>query len=135
LPTGYVIPSNLHYSKEHEWLRIEGDYVVIGITDYAQKSLHEIVFVDLPEVGRKVRQMEAIGTVESVKAASEIYTPISGEIMEVNEALTESPELINKDPYGEGWIAKLRPSNLNEDLKNLMTAEKYQEYLKEAEET
>ena len=135
MPTGYVIPSNLHYSKEHEWLRIEGDYVVIGITDYAQKSLHEIVFVDLPEVGRKVRQMEAIGTVESVKAASEIYTPASGEIIEVNEALTESPELINKDPYGEGWIAKLRPSNLNEDLKNLMTAEKYQEYLKEAEET
>jgi len=134
LPTSYVVPNDLYYSKEHEWLRIEGNQVVTGITDYAQKSLHEIVFVELPEVGKKVRQMETIGTVESVKAVSEIYTPASGEIIEVNEALTESPEMVNKDPYGEGWIAKLRPANLEEDLKNLMNAEKYEKYLKEIEE-
>jgi len=130
-----VIPDNLYYSKEHEWLRIEGDHVVMGITDYAQKSLHEIVFVELPEVGKKVRQMETVGTVESVKAVSEIYTPASGEVIEVNEELAESPELVNEDPYGEGWIAKLRPSNLDEDLRNLMTPEGYERYLKETEQS
>jgi len=134
LSTSYIVPNGLYYSKEHEWVRIEGDQVVIGITDYAQKSLHEIVFVELPEVGKKVKQMETIGTVESVKAVSEIYTPASGEITEVNEELAENPEIINKDPYGEGWIAKLRPANLEEDLKKLMTTEEYEKYLKEIEE-
>jgi glycine cleavage system H protein len=133
LSTSYIVPNDLYYSKEHEWLRIEGDHVVIGITDYAQKSLHEIVFVDLPKVAKKVRQMETIGTVESVKAVSEIYTSASGEIIEVNEKLAKSPEIVNKDPYGEGWIAKLRPANLEEDLKKLMTAEEYEKYLEKIE--
>lgn len=133
MSTSYIVPNDLYYSKEHEWLRIEGDHVVIGITDYAQKSLHEIVFVDLPKVAKKVRQMETIGTVESVKAVSEIYTSASGEIIEVNEKLAKSPEIVNKDPYGEGWIAKLRPANLEEDLKKLMTAEEYEKYLEKIE--
>ena len=105
----------------------------MGITDYAQKSLHEIVFVDLPEVGRKVKQMESIGTVESVKAVSEIYTPISGEIIEVNTELNEKPELVNQDPYGKGWIAKIQPEKLDEEIKNLLDPEKYREYLKALE--
>jgi len=130
LPEEYVVPENLYYTKEHEWLKIEDDTAIMGITDYAQKSLHEIVFVDLPETKRKVRQMEPIGTVESVKAVSEIYTPISGEIIEVNKELNEKPELVNQDPYGKGWIAKIQPENLEKELKNLMTPQEYKEHLK-----
>jgi len=133
LPEEYVVPENLYYTKEHEWLKIEDDTATMGITDYAQKSLHEIVFVDLPEIKRKVRQMEPIGTVESVKAVSEIYTPISGEIIEVNKKLNEKPELVNQDPYGKGWIAKIRPEKLDEEIKNLLDPEKYREYLKALE--
>ena len=133
MPEEYVVPENLYYTKEHEWLKIEDDTATMGITDYAQKSLHEIVFVDLPETKRKVRQMEPIGTVESVKAVSEIYTPISGEIIEVNKELNEKPELVNQDPYGKGWIAKIRPEKLDEEIKNLLDPEKYREYLKALE--
>ena len=134
MPEEYVVPENLYYTKEHEWLKIEDDTATIGITDYAQKSLHEIVFVDLPEIKRKVRQMEPIGTVESVKAVSEIYTPISGEIIEVNKELNEKPELVNQDPYGKGWIAKIRPENLDNEIKNLLTPQQYREYLKTLEQ-
>ena len=134
MPEEYVVPENLYYTKEHEWLRIEDDTAIMGITDYAQKSLHEIVFVDLPEIKRKVRQMEPIGTVESVKAVSEIYTPISGEIIEVNKELNEKPELVNQDPYGKGWIAKIRPENLDNEIKNLLTPQQYREYLKTLEQ-
>ena len=130
MPEEYIVPENLYYTKEHEWLKVQGDTTIMGITDYAQKSLHEIVFVDLPEVGRKVKQMESIGTVESVKAVSEIYTPISGEIIEVNTELNEKPELVNQDPYGKGWIAKIQPENLEKELKNLMTPQQYKEHLK-----
>lgn len=130
MPEEYIVPENLYYTKEHEWLKVQGDAAIMGITDYAQKSLHEIVFVDLPEVGRKVKQMESIGTVESVKAVSEIYTPISGEIIEVNTELNEKPELVNQDPYGKGWIAKIQPENLEKELKNLMTPQQYKEHLK-----
>ena len=133
MPEEYIVPENLYYTKEHEWLKVQGDTAIMGITDYAQKSLHEIVFVDLPEVGRKVKQMESIGTVESVKAVSEIYTPISGEIIEVNTELNEKPELVNQDPYGKGWIAKIRPENLNRELENLMSPKEYREYLKTLE--
>ena len=134
MPEEYVVPENLYYTKEHEWLKIEDDTATMGITDYAQKSLHEIVFVDLPEIKRKVRQMEPIGTVESVKAVSEIYTPISGEIIEVNKELNEKPELVNQDPYGKGWIAKIHYENLVNELKNLMTPQEYKEYLKTLEQ-
>ena len=133
MPEEYVVPENLYYTKEHEWLKIEDDTATMGITDYAQKSLHEIVFVDLPEIKKKVRQMEPIGTVESVKAVSEIYTPISGEIIEVNKELNEKPELVNQDPYGKGWIAKIQPEKLDEEIKNLLDPEKYKEYLKALE--
>ena len=133
MPEEYIVPENLYYTKEHEWLKVQGDTAIMGITDYAQKSLHEIVFVDLPEVGRKVKQMESIGTVESVKAVSEIYTPISGEIIEVNTELNEKPELVNQDPYGKGWIAKIQPEKLDEEIKNLLDPEKYREYLKALE--
>ncbi len=133
MPEEYIVPENLYYTKEHEWLKVQGDTAIMGITDYAQKSLHEIVFVDLPEVGRKVKQMESIGTVESVKAVSEIYTPISGEIIEVNTELNEKPELVNQDPYGKGWIAKIRPENLDRELENLMPPKEYREYLKTLE--
>jgi len=134
MPEEYIVPENLYYTKEHEWLKVQGDTAIMGITDYAQKSLHEIVFVDLPEVGRKVKQMESIGTVESVKAVSEIYTPISGEIIEVNTELNEKPELVNQDPYGKGWIAKIQPENLEKELKNLMTPQQYKEHLKTLEQ-
>jgi len=134
MPEEYIVPENLYYTKEHEWLKLQGDTAIMGITDYAQKSLHEIVFVDLPEVGRKVKQMESIGTVESVKAVSEIYTPISGEIIEVNTELNEKPELVNQDPYGKGWIAKIRLENLDNEIKNLLTPQQYREYLKTLEQ-
>jgi len=130
----YEIPENLYYTKEHEWARIEDNLVVMGITDYAQTQLHEVVYVELPEVGSEVEQMDAIGTVESIKAVSEIYTPVSGRIVEVNRSLEDKPELVNEDPYGEGWIAKIQPTNLEEDLKSLMNAEEYAEYLRTLEE-
>jgi glycine cleavage system H protein len=127
---GYNILRELYYSKDHEWLLIKKDYTIIGITDYAQKALHEIVYVELPKVGSKLTQMQSIGTVESVKAVSEIFTPITGEIIEVNEKLTENPELLNNDSYNDGWIMKVRPTNLKKDLEKLMTAQQYAEYLK-----
>jgi len=131
----YIVPENLYYTKEHEWLKIDNTTATIGITDYAQKALHEIVFVDLPEVGKRVKQMESIGTVESVKAVSEIYTPISGEVIQVNDKLAENPEFVNQDPYGKGWIAKIQPENINEEIKNLMDSKTYRDYLKTLEQT
>jgi len=130
----YEIPDDLYYSKEHEWARLEGEYAVVGITDYAQKALHEIVFVETPLVGSELKQMEVMGVVESVKAVSDIFVPISGEVVEVNQALAESPELVNKDPYGAGWIAKILPANLNRDLENLMNAQQYADHLRKLEE-
>jgi len=130
---GYEIPEDLYYSKDHEWARIEDDLAVVGITDYAQKSLHEIVYVELPSEGMELKQMDSFGTVESVKAVSEIFSPVSGEVVQVNQALEESPELVNKDPYGEGWIIKIRLNDLEGDLKNLMDAKQYADYLKKLE--
>jgi len=127
---GYNIPEEFYYSKEHEWVLVKKDYAVVGITDYAQKALHEIVYVELPTVGSKLKQTQSIGTVESVKAVSEVFTPISGEIIEANEELAESPELLNKDPYNDGWIMKIRPNNLKKDLEKLMTAQQYAEYIR-----
>jgi len=127
---GYNIPEGFYYSKEHEWVLVKKDCAVVGITDYAQKALHEIVYVELPTVGSKLKQMQSIGTVESVKAVSEVFTPISGEIIEANEELAESPELLNKDPYNDGWIMKIRPTNLKKDLEKLMTAQQYAEHIR-----
>jgi glycine cleavage system H protein len=125
------IDEGLYYTKEHEWARkISDTLVVVGIADYAQAQLHEIVYVELPEMGADVGQMEAVGAVESVKAVSDFYCPVSGKVVEVNESLIDAPEQINNDPYGDGWIAKIEPVSLEGDLGNLMDAAAYGEYLK-----
>ena len=102
------VPDNLHYTESHEWIRIEGDKAIVGITDYAQDALTDVVWVELAEMGSKVGAMEPCASVESVKSVSEIYTPVAGEIVESNEALEDAPEAINQDPYGEGWIFALK---------------------------
>jgi len=128
----YKIPDGLLYTEEHEWVRVEGDgTVTIGVTDYAQKQLHEIVYVELPDVEADVEQMSVVGAVESVKAVSDLNCPVSGAVLEVNDELLDSPELINEDPYGEGWIAKLRPSDLDGDKVRLMDAESYGKHVAE----
>ncbi|MFQ6075646.1 MAG: glycine cleavage system protein GcvH [Candidatus Bathyarchaeia archaeon] len=127
----YEIPDNLYYTEEHEWALIEGpDRVRIGITDYAQKTLHEIVFVEAPEEGSHIGRMEPIGTVESVKAVSEVYSPISGRVVAVNGELEMSPELVNQDPYGEGWIAVIEPSDLEGESRGLLTPAQYAEHVR-----
>ena len=128
---GYEVREGLYYSKDHEWVKVEGNICRIGISDYAQKTLHEVVFAELPEKGRRISRAETLGTLESVKAVAEVYAPVSVEIVDVNEALKEAPELVNKSPYGEGWIAVISPSNLREELGELMDAKKYSEYIKE----
>jgi glycine cleavage system H protein len=125
------VPDDLFYTKEHEWLRIENDTCRIGVTDYAQKSLHEVVYADLPNLGKVLTQNDLFGTVESVKAVSELYSPVSGEVVTRNEQLADSPELINQKPYGAGWILVVKPSRLQDDLKALLTAEAYVKFLQE----
>ncbi|CAB49742.1 gcvH glycine cleavage system protein H [Pyrococcus abyssi GE5] len=126
----YKVKEGLYYTKEHEWAQVlEDGTVLVGITDYAQKELGDIAYVELPEVGKEVKKGEVLCEVESVKAVSEVYAPVSGEVIEVNEELSDSPEKINEDPYG-AWIAKIKPNNLEEELKELMDAEKYAEFLK-----
>jgi glycine cleavage system H protein len=126
---GKEIPGELKYTKEHEWVRVEGDNCRIGITDYAQNSLHEVVYADLPKVGRVLGKGESFGTVESVKAVSEVYSPVSGEVMETNQKLIDAPELVNQQPYGEGWLILMKPSKLGEELSSLMPAKEYGELL------
>ena len=123
-------PNDRKYTKEHEWAKAEGgDTVTMGITDYAQEMLTDVVYVELPKVGRKVKQSEPIAVVESVKSVSDIFAPVSGEVIEVNQALEATPEIVNKDAFGEGWIAKIRLEKPSE-LDGLMTAEQYEEHLK-----
>ena len=131
---GKEIPGELKYTKDHEWVRVEGAVCRVGITDYAQNSLHEIVYADLPQVGRKLAQKESFGTVESVKAVSEVYSPVSGEVVEVNRKLADAPELINQQPYGEGWLIVVKPSKLDEEIASLMSAKEYEEYVKKVSE-
>ena len=126
----YKVEDGFYYTKEHEWAKVLDDgNVAVGVDDYAQSQLHEIVYVELPEMDTDVGQMEAVGAVESVKAVSDFYCPVSGKVIEVNESLLDAPEQINNDPYGEGWIAKLEPTSLESDLGNLMDAAAYREYL------
>ena len=122
---GRDIPSDLKYTKDHEWIRLDGDRARVGITDYAQESLHEVVYADLPKVGRTINRGESFGTVESVKAVSEIYSPVSGEVMDTNQKLVNSPELINQQPYGEGWLILIKTSKLKEETDSLMSANEY----------
>ena len=126
----YSIPDGLYYTKEHEWVRVEGDRCRVGVTDYAQKSLHEVVYVELPKVGLKVGVMHSLGTVESVKAVADVYSPISGEILEVNNTLSDAPELVNKGPYGEGWITIIKPSDLKKEISGLMSPGAYKDFLR-----
>ena len=127
----YKVEEGFYYTKEHEWVKKESDsLVIVGIADYAQGALHEIVYVELPEMDAEVGQMEAVGAVESVKAVSDFYCPVSGKVVEVNESLLDAPEQINNEPYGAGWIAKLEPANLDADLGKLMDATAYAEFLK-----
>ena len=127
-----MYPSEYLYSREHEWVRVDDDVCVLGITEYAQAELGEVVFVELPEVGQVFDSGDELGTIESVKAVAEVYTPVAGEVIEVNEAVTDDPELLNEDPHGEGWLIKIRFSSAS-DLKDLMNAEKYEEYVKSGE--
>lgn len=123
-------PKDLRYTKEHEWVRVEDGTGTVGITDYAQDQLGDIVYVKLPEIGTTVRQMEPFGEIESVKAVSDLYSPVSGEVVEVNAELEERPELVNLDPYGRGWMIRVRLSDPSE-LERLMTADEYDAYVAE----
>ncbi len=122
------VPTDLKFTKDHEWVRIEGDTATFGVTDHAQEALGDIVFVELPEVGRNVDAGEAYGVVESVKAVSDVYAPVAGEVIEINEALEGEPDLVNSDAYGTGWIIKVKISE-NNDSAELMNPEEYTEFL------
>ena len=127
----YEVREGLYYSKEWTWVKIEDGKARIGITDYAQKQLREVVFAELPEVGDEIVKGEPFGTVESVKSVSDLVAPINGKIEEVNEEVVDNPQIINEDPYGEGWLILVSPSNLEEDLKTLMNFEESVEWHKE----
>ena len=122
------IPEDLRYSKDHEWVLVDGDVASIGITDYAQTSLGDVVYIDLPRVGDKLGPHESFGSVESVKAVSEIFTPVAGEIVEVNDGLNDTPEKVNSDPYGEAWFIKVKMDNPGE-ADAMLSGEEYEEYL------
>lgn len=122
------IPGELKYTKDHEWTKSEGDLVVVGITDYAQGELGDVVFVELPEVGDTVTIGESFGTIEAVKAVADLFSPVSGEIVEINGALDDEPETVNKDPYGDGWMVKIKISNASE-LNDLMDATAYAKHI------
>ena len=123
------VPEELQYTKSHEWVRTEGDTATVGITDHAQEELGDIVYVELPEQGDSFDAGDSFGSIESVKAVSDVYTPVGGEVVEVNEALNDSPEKINEDPYGDGWIVKLRVSEEGD----LLSASDYEQLLEEEE--
>ena len=123
-----MYPANYKYSKEHEWASVDGDVATIGITSYAQDALGDVVYVELPEVGDTFDAHDEFGTVESVKAVSELYTPVSGEVIETNESLEDAPEQVNDDPHGDGWIIKMRMSDASE-LESLMNAAAYAEFI------
>lgn len=126
------IPENLRYSKDHEWVMVDGETATIGITDYAQHSLGDVVYIDMPRVGDKFGTHEAFGSVESVKAVSEIFTPVAGEVVEVNDGVNDTPEAVNNDPYEAGWMIKLKLENPGE-ADALMSSVEYEEYVAAAE--
>jgi glycine cleavage system H protein len=123
------VPEDLHYSKDHEWVRVEGDQAIIGITDYAQNSLGDVVYVELPKAGDKFSGNEPFGSVESVKAVSEVFTPIAGAVVSINESLADEPEKVNSDPYGDGWMIRLRMDNPGE-VDSLLSAAEYEDFTK-----
>jgi glycine cleavage system H protein len=126
------VPDNLHYSKDHEWVRVEGDTAIIGITDHAQEQLGDVVYVELPKVGEEFAANDSFGSVESVKAVSEIFTPVPGKISETNDSLNDEPEKVNKDPYGDGWMIKMTMSNAGA-VDSMLTAAEYEDFTKAEE--
>ena len=123
-------PTNVKYTSEHEWIRLEGEEAYVGITDYAQDQLGDIVFVDVPSEGETLKKGEAFGSIEVVKTVSDLFIPIGGEVVEVNPALEEKPELVNKDPYGEGWLIRINPTDVAE-MEELLDAEAYKQLINE----
>lgn len=127
-----MYPQNFYYTRDHEWVKVEGDVAIVGITDFAQKQLGDIVYIELPALGTQLEVHQSIGAIESVKAVSDVFSPVSGEVIEVNEELNNSPEVINQDPYDKGWIIKVRMRS-KEDLNQLMTASDYEKYVESLE--
>lgn len=123
------IPDDLHYSKDHEWVRVDGNVAIVGITDHAQNQLGDVVYVELPKVGDEFAANEPFGSVESVKAVSEVFSPVSGEIAEVNTGLQDAPEKVNTDPYGEGWMIRVKLSNAGE-VDSMLSAAEYEDFTK-----
>jgi glycine cleavage system H protein len=121
-----AVPPDLRYSKEHEWVRVEADIATVGITDYAQEQLGDLVYLDLPKVGTDVRQSEKLGEIESVKAVSDLFSPVGGQVTELNDNALKAPELVNQDPYGRGWLVRLALSDVSE-VDKLLTAAQYEE--------
>ena len=128
-----MYPDNFHYTKDHEWVEVKGDIATVGITDYAQNHLGDVVYIELPAIGKALDAHSTIGTIESVTAVSEIFSPVSGEVIEANGALNNSPEVVNQDPHGKGWIIRLKMKNKG-DLQALMNAADYEKYLEGLEE-
>ena len=122
------VPANFKYTKDHEWLRMEGEFAYVGVTDYAQSELGEIIFVEVETVGESLKEGEVFGTVEAVKTVSELFLPVDGEILEMNEELADKPELVNEDPYGKGWMVKMSISDISQ-LDTLLSAEAYESLL------
>lgn len=127
-----MYPQELLYTRDHEWVKVEGEIAIVGITEFAQKQLGDIVYVELPAVGTQLEVHQSIGSIESVKAVSDVFSPVSGEVIAVNDKLNDSPEMVNQDPYGEGWIIKLKMKN-KEDLNQLMTSSEYEKYVESLE--
>ena len=127
-----MYPRDYLYSREHEWIRVEDDVCVLGITEFAQQELGEVVFVELPEIGQVFDANDELGTIESVKAVAEVFTPVAGEVIEVNDAVVDDPELLNEEPHGDGWLLKIRFSSAD-DLKTLMKPEEYEEFVQSGE--
>jgi glycine cleavage system H protein len=123
-----MYPSDFYYSKDHEWVKVEGETATVGITDFAQKQLGDVVYIELPGVGTQLDVHQTIGVVESVKAVSDVYSPVAGEVVAVNEELNGAPEMLNQDPHGRGWVIRLKIQNKS-DLEKLMTASDYETYL------
>jgi len=123
------VPEDLHYSKDHEWVRVEGGEAIIGITDYAQNSLGDVVYVELPKASDEFAANESFGSVESVKAVSEVFTPVAGVVAKINEALADEPEVVNSDPYGEGWMIRIKMAHPGE-VDSLLTAAEYEDFTK-----
>ncbi|MAG36232.1 MAG: glycine cleavage system protein H [Dehalococcoidia bacterium] len=128
-----MYPEDCQYTKEHEWVRLEDNIAVVGITDYAQDHLGDVVFIELPAVGADMTQFEPFGVIDSVKASSDLYAPLSGQVTAVNDSLTEQPELVNQEPYGGGWIVKVNPSASSE-LDELLSASEYEQFLSTLDE-